>query len=80
MGADGSVSTTPVAWSNLAPRGGYFYVHVHSTAPVVVQGASVGPFPACAFASNVFVCLLRESHLHTLFKMWCMQVLSSVSH
>ncbi|RYE82077.1 MAG: hypothetical protein EOO65_05975 [Methanosarcinales archaeon] len=44
VGADGSVSATPVAWSNLAPRGGYFYVHVHNTAPVVVQGALVGSF------------------------------------
>ncbi|RYE83020.1 MAG: hypothetical protein EOO65_04595 [Methanosarcinales archaeon] len=36
VGADGSVSATPVAWSILAPRGGYFYVHVRP--PLDVEG------------------------------------------
>ncbi|RYE84906.1 MAG: hypothetical protein EOO65_01420 [Methanosarcinales archaeon] len=41
VGADGSVCATPVAWSSLAQRGGYFYVHVRDTS---VPGTRLFPF------------------------------------
>ncbi|RYE85514.1 MAG: hypothetical protein EOO65_00190 [Methanosarcinales archaeon] len=44
VGAGGRVKEKPAAWNNFTPRGGFFYVHVHNTAPRVVSGASVGPF------------------------------------
>ncbi|RYE85267.1 MAG: hypothetical protein EOO65_00765 [Methanosarcinales archaeon] len=44
VGAGGRVKEKPAAWNNFTPRGGYFYVHVHNTAPRVVSGALVGPF------------------------------------
>ncbi|RYE83147.1 MAG: hypothetical protein EOO65_04410 [Methanosarcinales archaeon] len=68
VGADGSVSATPVAWVSLALRGGYFYVHVHNAAPVYISGASVGPFSAHAFAPTVLACLLSDSNLYSLLE------------